>query len=305
MSGADRRDAARTAQRPSVMSDETFHEKALLFECEGEQLVGVLAEPLRASEIGVVIVVGGPQYRVGSHRQFVLLARHLARQDFSVLRFDHRGIGDSSGMQRSFEAISIDIRVAIDTVLRHDPRVKRVVLWGLCDAASAAMMYAHGDPRVAGLILANPWARGSETLAQTHLKHYYLQRLFSADFWMKVLRGRFSLHRVASELGSNIAQATGNVDVKTDDYRTRMTDGLHHFDGPVLVILSESDMTAQEFVLFMNASNPRRRLLTRDMLTRIDLRDADHTFSSVAARRRVEDETARWLRALSQAQDSA
>ena len=54
-------------------------ESACLFPCEGEELVGIVAEPeAPLGDLGVFVVVGGPQYRVGSHRQFVLLARHLA-----------------------------------------------------------------------------------------------------------------------------------------------------------------------------------------------------------------------------------
>lgn len=55
-------------------------ESTLSFDCQGERLVGILAEPVTGepAEVGVVIVVGGPQYRAGSHRQFTLLARHFA-----------------------------------------------------------------------------------------------------------------------------------------------------------------------------------------------------------------------------------
>ena len=48
-------------------------------------------------------MVGGPQYRVGSHRQFTLMARAFAAAGYPVLRFDYRGIGDSEGESRGFE----------------------------------------------------------------------------------------------------------------------------------------------------------------------------------------------------------
>ena len=56
------------------------HERVLLLECEGDRLLGIVSEaaPDKDAPIGVVIVVGGPQYRAGSHRQFVQLARELA-----------------------------------------------------------------------------------------------------------------------------------------------------------------------------------------------------------------------------------
>ena len=75
--------------RPGVAGKESV----LSFVCEGEPLVGILAEPDGTpAEVGVVIIVGGPQYRAGSHRQFTLLARHLAARGFAVLRFDYRSM---------------------------------------------------------------------------------------------------------------------------------------------------------------------------------------------------------------------
>ena len=61
-------------------------ESAIAFACAGERLLGIVTRPQQAATTGVVIVVGGPQYRVGSHRQFVLLARDLAEAGYAVLR---------------------------------------------------------------------------------------------------------------------------------------------------------------------------------------------------------------------------
>ena len=118
---------------------EACTERAVSFPCAGEDLVGVLALPQTARPVGVVIVVGGPQYRGGSHRQFVLLARALARAGFPALRFDHRGAGDATGAMRAFTDIDDDIGAAIDELCRACA-LDRVVLFGLCDAASAALV---------------------------------------------------------------------------------------------------------------------------------------------------------------------
>ena len=64
-------------------------EEAVVFGFAGEKLVGVLARPERSddvaeSELGMLVVVGGPQYRVGSHRQFLLLSRKVAAAGFPV-----------------------------------------------------------------------------------------------------------------------------------------------------------------------------------------------------------------------------
>jgi LmbE family N-acetylglucosaminyl deacetylase len=84
-------------------------ESAIAFGCEAETLFGVLHRPVQPGTRGVVIVVGGPQTRVGSHRQFVLLARALAAAGVAALRFDYRGMGDSSGSVRDFTTIDADI----------------------------------------------------------------------------------------------------------------------------------------------------------------------------------------------------
>jgi dipeptidyl aminopeptidase/acylaminoacyl peptidase len=117
-----------------------YSEETTLFRCEGESLVGILAKPDTPSDTGVVVIVGGPQYRVGSHRQFVLLSRALAAAGYAVLRFDYRGMGDGSGPQRDFESVSADVGTAIDQLQQSVPAVQRVALWGavrrgICGAA--------------------------------------------------------------------------------------------------------------------------------------------------------------------------
>ncbi|MGZ5200780.1 MAG: hydrolase 1, exosortase A system-associated, partial [Telluria sp.] len=87
-----------------------FSERALAFPCGGDWLYGVASLPAQAGACGVLIVVGGPQYRAGSHRQFTLLARSLADAGIPAMRFDYRGMGDSDGGVRSFESVDEDIR---------------------------------------------------------------------------------------------------------------------------------------------------------------------------------------------------
>ena len=60
------------------------HERALSWRLGDDELVGVLAAP-EGAQLGVLIVVGGPQCRTGSHRMFTLLARGLAAQGLATL----------------------------------------------------------------------------------------------------------------------------------------------------------------------------------------------------------------------------
>ena len=132
----------------------------------------------------MIVVVGGPQYRVGSHRQFVLLGRALASQGIAVLRFDLTGMGDSVGQAAGFEHCGKDVRDATSFLLESVAGLDRVCLWGLCDGASASLLYGRHDPRVGRMVLLNPWVRTEAGLAQAYLDTYYTRRLRSRAFWM-------------------------------------------------------------------------------------------------------------------------
>jgi uncharacterized protein len=274
-------------------------EQALSFGCAGEALLGILHRPVAPRDLGVIVVVGGPQYRAGSHRQFVLLARALAEAGHAVLRFDVRGMGDSTGAPRDFEAVTADLRAAIDALLAAVPGLQRVALWGLCDGASAALLYMHErpDPRVAGMCLLNPWVRSTASLAKTHVKHYYRQRLMERAFWLKLLSGRVALGAVAGlvrALRSALAppaQADGGAAC----YQQRMLAALVAFAGPLLLLLSEQDYTAREFEEFTAADAAWRAALGAGRCERVALAGADHTCSQVAARRAAEAATVAWL----------
>ena len=70
-------------------------EEALQIPCGTSTMWAIASHPPRGVAtlpIAVLVVVGGPQYRVGSHRQFVSLARALARQGMTTVRFDYRGM---------------------------------------------------------------------------------------------------------------------------------------------------------------------------------------------------------------------
>jgi exosortase A-associated hydrolase 1 len=286
---------------PAITPDE----RVLDFSCEGKALVGILsASPLRA-ERGLLIVVGGPQYRVGSHRQFALLARRLAASGIPALRFDYRGMGDSDGEARTFERVDADIRCAIDALCAAVPGVKEVVIWGLCDAASAAMMYASEDARVKGLVLLNPWVRSQQGLARVHLRHYYLARLLQPALWQKVIRGDFGFREAGAGFLGAISNALGRRRTDAGEstrgeapFQKRMEEGLRRFRGKVLLILSGNDLTAQEFKDFVAGSAPWGRLLESDRVTRYDLLEANHTFARRDWRNQVERWTETWIGAL-------
>jgi exosortase A-associated hydrolase 1 len=277
-------------------------ERALAFECGSETLIGVLALPEAPQvppDTALVVIVGGPQYRVGSHRQFALLARAVTQAGYPALRFDVRGMGDSTGSPRAFDTLDDDIAAAIDAMQQEQPAVRRIVLWALCDGASAALLYLdrRADPRVHALCLLNPWVRTSASLARTHVKHYYLQRLAQPAFWRKLFGGGVA-RRALAEMWANVrlARSAGPAEAAEASFPQRMAAGWREFTGEILLVLSGDDFTAREFDEYARASPSWHGLLVQDCVTRIDVAGASHTFANAVDRSRVESATLAWLR---------
>jgi uncharacterized protein len=289
----------------------------VIFQCDDNNLLGIIHPSSGISNLGVLIVVGGPQYRIGSHRQFVLLARMLAENGIPVMRFDYRGMGDSEGELRSFASIDDDIAAAIATFYQGCPDLSGIVIWGLCDAASAALFYAYQDERVQGLVLLNPWVYTEQGAASTYLKHYYLKRLLNPDFWRKLVTLKFDYLESLASLLTMIKKMLNKSSVRTNNtFNTfnsqvsrvdeslslpvRMRECMRRFKNPVLLILSGKDLTADEFRGVITSDTGWLGLLADSRVTRYDFTESDHTFSSKVWRDQVADWTLNWLNELNQ-----
>lgn len=270
------------------MADMPVSREAITFPCHGDTLVGVVTHPSADSETGLLVVVGGPQYRIGSHRQFVRLAGRLAAAGVPVLRFDHRGMGDSEGEPRPYDATAEDIRAAVDEFFRRCPAMRNVVLWGLCDGASAALLYARTDRRVAGLVLLNPWIDSERARARSLVTHYYRQRLSSGSFWKNLLWREIRLREVLGEIravlfpafGGKSLPGAGPTSAADDGSRSQsMAEALQAFDGPVEFVLAGSDLTAATFKAEWQACSGWKLAMDRPGVVTHWVADADHSFS--------------------------
>lgn len=276
-------------------------ERCIVFDCAGEACVAILHPAFeQVSDIGILIIVGGPQYRAGSHRQFVLLARQLAAAGYPVFRFDYRGMGDSEGEVRDFRFVADDLRAALNAMATSSGGcMRRIVIFGLCDAASAALMNASDDARVAGLILANPWVRTEAGFARAHVHHYYRARFFHRTFWNKILAGRLDLRQSLLSFFAAILKASGKFSRVSGpgevDYVDQMREGLRGFTDPVLLILSGRDLTAKEFVSLCSNEPRWSRLVGRANVTQVSIHDADHTFSGGQAEHDLGRHCIDWL----------
>lgn len=274
-----------------------FHEQPACMALNEDQLLGILTLPADGvpRSVALLMLVGGPQYRAGAHRQFVHLARTVAAAGWPVLRFDVRGMGDSTGRARGFEDQDDDVRVALDTLVQTCPGVRHVLLWGLCDGASAAALYVArtADPRVGGLLLLNPWVHSDELEASVQLRHWYGQRLFQVSFWRKLLHGRvgWSSLKAWLETVRTARAAAASTDGPEPDFRQGMLRGLRLAPRSGLVLLSRLDATAQAFDLLCQRSATWAQQVRQNHLRVQWLEDADHTLTQPSHRAHVAELT--------------
>ncbi len=289
------------------MSESQTEEIPLVFECEGDSLLGIVHRPNKPASVGLVtIIAGGPQYRAGVARQVVNMARELSKQGIAVLRFDHRGVGDSAGTFRGFEHNGEDVRCAVEALRTQVPEVEEVVLWGGCDGASSALIHGWAIPDVASLVVGNPWITTAET-QEVVMRQHYLARLRERAFWAKLVRGEYELTGYAKgaiqQLIARLRRAKASIGPAqsaedADSSRTfvdRMLAGLQKFRGPVLFVMSGQSMLSREFDALVKRKPGWHAIVNSGQCSRVDFPDADQTFSDQDSREKLNRAIHDWI----------
>lgn len=136
------------------------------------RLFGIVTEPVRDERRrrAVILVNSGADYHIGAGRMYVAMARRWAAQGYLALRMDLRGIGDSdtppgSAHDDVFPAGAIaDIAAAVD-FMRQKYGVREVTLAGLCSAGYHVLRAAVAGLQVDRILMVNPqnfsWQEGT------------------------------------------------------------------------------------------------------------------------------------------------
>lgn len=290
----------------TTQPEEGGREEAFTFTCEGDRLLGVLHHGAPDCDLGLLtIVAGGPQYRGGCGRQLTELGRHLTQDGIHVMRFDHRGIGDAEGEFLGFEDMLEDLRAAIAAFRQRVPALQRIVLWGGCDAASAALINAHQLDGVVAIIAANPWITTAAAKQSARRRHYW-QRLRDATFWKKLIKGQYGLTTLRGLLRSlRPAQSTEAQQQPAErgqarSFLDRMLHGLQRFEGDVVFFMSGRSIVSREFEDYVNAHSAWVHELARPSRSRKLLPNSDQTFSDRASREELTSAAAEELTKLIQ-----
>ncbi len=144
----------------------------------GVTLAGTLTLPDGDGPFPAAVLVSGsgPQDRdetLVGHKPFLVLADHLTRAGIAVLRYDERGVGDSSGdFATALTDDFADDALAGVAFLMKDPRIAsdRVGLIGHSEGGLVAPMAAAGDASVAYIVmLAGLGVDGGEILVSQQI----------------------------------------------------------------------------------------------------------------------------------------
>ncbi len=279
-------------------------ESPLLFPCGEETLLGIHAQPEASREVGVLFLIGGDQYRIGSQRQFVRWARAFSEAGYPTLRFDVRGMGDSTGEPADFTEQGPDILAAVQAWQAANPALRRWVVMGLCDGASSALLQLPSlMSGLAGYVLMNPWVETPALQEAVQVRHYYLQRVCSVAFWRKLLSGEVALGASLGEFVGKcwrlfFADQSPVPVAETLPYPARMAKAWKMASVakvPMALLLSGQDYTAKSFLLHVSQDEYWQGCLSVAELSRYDFPAADHTFSTPGAWQAVTDTVLTWM----------
>lgn len=241
-------------------------------------LLGIVTTPAtpRPGTPAVVLLNAGLLHRVGPNRMYVDIARGLADQGFTSLRFDMSGVGDSD--LRESDLLYIE-RAVGDTLAANDALtsllgIDRFVLIGLCTGAFNAFRSALRDERVLGCVLLDGY---SYPTTRSRLRHYR-SRVFQLDRWTAYVGRKLGRSRgedVASERTDDLIIFENEV-VPKDRWRAELA-SLIERKTSLLMIYTKLGPLAYNYERQLQDAFPDLRL--DPAVTVRYFPDADHTFT--------------------------
>tara|TARA_R110002072_G_scaffold192107_5_gene348841 strand:- start:10726 stop:12162 length:1437 start_codon:yes stop_codon:yes gene_type:complete len=204
-------------------------------------LAGTLTLPNKNGKFPVVILItgSGPQDRDESfmgHKPFLVLSDHLTRQGIGVLRFDDRGVGESTGNfgNATTEDFSKDVLSAIAYLkTRNDVDIKNIGLIGHSEGGIIAPLAANNSKDVAFMVL----------LASTGISGSELSVMQS-----KILREFPVKDEVAYEKNTKKAIAIVISNKGESEIKKELTKHYNDFLRPILTSLNVPEKNINTFI---------------------------------------------------------
>jgi pimeloyl-ACP methyl ester carboxylesterase len=257
---------ARGSELELMIDDVALRETPFEFDFDGQELTGVLTEPVSALPADVnlcaVLLNPGAVRRIGHHRMWVEVARRWALRGVPTLRLDVVGVGDSDGAEGMYEArtsfqraeFSRQVIASFDELERRG-LPDQFIVGGLCSGAYWGLHAALADERVRSLLLVNllaffwseDWgAMRDARRARTLLRERDLgtiARILAADRWRMTRMARVTVRRLrAGRGGGELEGAEADI--------VGVLEQLREHDVESLLLLSLGEPLYDDFVAF-------------------------------------------------------
>jgi len=241
-------------------------------------LAGTLTKPRGAGPFPAVIAItgSGPQDRdetIFEHKPFLVIADHLTEAGFAVLRYDDRGIAESTGDFRSASSADFadDASAAISFLTsREDIDSDSITLLGHSEGGLIAPLTTRDNRNVSGLILLAPPIADMEEVARTQIRlqgeanglteEEIERRLGQAAQMEQAVRGTHTLEEARAQARRMIEEADidearrerglRNVERSISPWIYFMwtydpSDTLKVVDVPILALFAEKDVSVE------------------------------------------------------------
>ena len=216
-----------------VHSNKQLSERAGYFPVSGAHLYTVLHEV--KNPVARVLLVGPfASERHNSYLPWVRWARYLAEENIEVLRYDYRGIGESTGVfeQMTFADWSRDVRLLSAWFESRAPHVP-LVLHGLgLGAILAGRAFDEGIGE--GLLLWSPANNANQALRATLMRWVGLEQIF-----------KFGDDRKSA--GDCIRDLESGLPLEVDGYRWSVSLWRDSFDFTLPAALTSEDSAARAY----------------------------------------------------------
>ncbi|MCM2475964.1 alpha/beta fold hydrolase [Rhizobium sp. CG5] len=296
---------AETITDPQYLSGDGYRETPLTFG-QSQRLYGVLCEPLGKRQGATVLLLSTAYDRhAGWGRTTVTMARDLACEGIASLRFDPANVGDSPPVAGLAEQVLYTETQVADVVEALDLVDERgllpAIVVGRCSGAYLAFRSALRDPRIRGVVVANPFAffwnpkRNVDEFLSVVPRSLdtYKARLFQRDTLRRLLDGRIDVRvafsNMVKALGQRLLQATGAGPYLLPEQRRNGREVKSAFvklaaRGTELRILySEHDIGLTHFASHFGADGEGLKRYPNARMAMIE--DTDHNLTPEKARR--------------------
>ena len=138
-----------------------YHIEDMLVDAGTHQLAATLTLPKGEGRFPAVLLLSGSgpddkDYSKFGHKRFWLMADTLTQQGIAVLRFDERGVGNSTGdfSQAGFKEFTDDVESLISELVKH-PKINlnKIGLLGHSEGAMVASISAFENPHIDFVVL--------------------------------------------------------------------------------------------------------------------------------------------------------